>query len=653
MMILYNAAECETCEQFQLIQLCERTSKRIANSKEPTTVKQIDALGYTVEGKLVRSAMLEEVLWMVNNGKVVPKRKSTVPNLFEIDGKWVVKYKKTLNGLLDRVRARWVLRGDKQRPYVDFDPKTIYSPVSSKAGTLSTLVVAVQYSLQLYCLDVSKAFTVSPIDEEGVHISVPAGMDQEHPDYAPYGADTTWELLTSLYGLRQASSKYYETFSKTILAYTDPQGQKYRRNNHDPCVFTKGKLGSSDYITFSIHIDDKFIACSGKSQVDELEKVLNDSAFKCTVESMSKALGVGIEYTPFDKGVPGSGKLVFDHSAYILDCYNEAKQHFDPSKHSPLNIPMSESDSKSNVEPEPEFEKDRYKLFRSILGKVGHCANFTHPEISVAVSIVSQRMTNPSDRDLRMVFDILRYLYGTTLPGNEKAKMTFKYNPLFDPSQSTSQNPIHLLCDADLSNCKETRRSRTGYACYLFGNLTGWNSRRQQSVSLSTAESEYVALSACAQYGKWYQGLVSDMGIELAYYEPVVILTDSQSARNIANSPINAISKYSKHIEQRVHWFRELIRAGTLRVNFIPGNENIADIFTKCLAKPKFRMFRDRLMQGDFRNHRAIKGMSCIMQYLYRDYRIGTNPSDCNCHDDSYTCHPVQTHTVLLHCFNQ
>ena len=114
-----------------------------------------------------------------------------MPNLFEIDGKWVVKYKKTLNGLLDRVRARWVLRGDKQRPYVDFDPKTIYSPVSSKAGTLSTLVIAVQYSLQLYCLDVSKAFTVSPIDEEGVHISVPAGMDQEHPDYAPFGADTT------------------------------------------------------------------------------------------------------------------------------------------------------------------------------------------------------------------------------------------------------------------------------------------------------------------------------------------------------------------------------------------------------------------------------------------------------------------------------
>ena len=165
-----------------------------------------------------------------------------------------------------------MLRGDKQRPYIDFDPKTIYSPVFSKAETLSTLVIAVQYGLQLYCLDVSKAFTVSGIDEQGVHISVPAGMDQEHPDYAPYGADTTWELLTSLYGLRQASSKYHETFSKTILAYTDPKGQKYRRNNHDPCVFTKEELGSDDYITFSIYIDDKFIACSSKSQVDELEK---------------------------------------------------------------------------------------------------------------------------------------------------------------------------------------------------------------------------------------------------------------------------------------------------------------------------------------------------------------------------------------------
>ena len=86
------------------------------------------------------------------------------------------------------------------------------------------------------------------------------------------------------------------------------------------------------------------------------------------------------------------------------------------------------------------------------------------------------------------------------------------------------------------------------------------------------------------------------MGLELAYYEPMVILTDSQLARNIANSPINAISKYSKHIKHRVHWFRELIREGTLRVNFIPGDENIADIFTKCLAKPKFRLFGDKLM---------------------------------------------------------
>ena len=58
------------------------------------------------------------------------------------------------------------------------------------------------------------------------------------------------------------------------------------------------------------------------------------------------------------KGVPGSGKLEYDHSAYILDCYMEAKQHFDQSKHSQLNIPMSESDSKAEKEDEPEFNKE-------------------------------------------------------------------------------------------------------------------------------------------------------------------------------------------------------------------------------------------------------------------------------------------------------
>ena len=122
---LYEAANINKIEQHQFVQLCEESSRRIANSKEPRSYRQIEKLDGTVDGALVREAMLDEVKWMVNHGKVIPRDKSVMSCIKEIDGQWVVKFKKTLDGLLERVRARWVLRGDKQRPYLDYNPHSI------------------------------------------------------------------------------------------------------------------------------------------------------------------------------------------------------------------------------------------------------------------------------------------------------------------------------------------------------------------------------------------------------------------------------------------------------------------------------------------------------------------------------------------------
>jgi hypothetical protein len=166
----------------QFIQLCEETSRKIASSREPTSYKHIAQLDGTVAGALVREAMLDEVVWIINHGKVVPRDKNTITYLKEIDGQWVVKFKKTSDGLLDRVRARWVLRGDRQRPHVDYDPKTISSPVATKTATLTALTIAVQYNLLLYGVDVSKAFTVSPIDPPGLFMAVHKGVDWSNPD---------------------------------------------------------------------------------------------------------------------------------------------------------------------------------------------------------------------------------------------------------------------------------------------------------------------------------------------------------------------------------------------------------------------------------------------------------------------------------------
>jgi hypothetical protein len=62
----------------------------------------------------------------------------------------------------------------------------------------------------------------------------------------------------------------------------------------------------------------------------------------------------------------------------------------------------------------------------------------------------------------------------------------------------------------------------------------------------------------------------------------------------------NSMHGDSKHIERRVHWFREQIRAGTLRVQHVPGTDNMEDLFTKCLGVQVFQKYRDSLLRGDF-----------------------------------------------------
>jgi hypothetical protein len=166
-------------------------------------------------------------------------------------------------------------------------------------------------------------------------------------------------------------------------------------------------------------------------------------------------------------------------------------------------------------------------------------------------------------------------------------------------------------------------------------------------VALSTAESEYVGISKSAQFALWYKQLVSSMGLELAYYEPIVILSDSLSAINISNSNECVVGKYTKHILYKVHWFREFIRDGTLRMLHVPGTENISDIFTKLLSKKPFRQFRDQLLRGDFRVLRKIKGLECAMRYLL--ITDPTNCTDCNCHNIAFFCKTVEEIEYLPH----
>ena len=97
---------------------------------------------------------------------------------------------------------------------------------------------------------------------------------------------------------------------------------------------------------------------------------------------------------------------------------------------------------------------------------------------------------------------------------------------------------------------------------FVNGCLIQWKSQLQKSVSLSTAEAEYMSLCAACTECIWLIRMIKELGFQIE--DRVIIRCDSKSAIHIAQNPVHC--KYSKHIDTR-------------------------DVFTKPLGKAKFREF--------------------------------------------------------------
>ena len=118
--------------------------------------------------------------------------------------------------------------------------------------------------------------------------------------------------------------------------------------------------------------------------------------------------------------------------------------------------------------------------------------------------------------------------------------------------------------DVDWAGNADDRNSTSGGCFYVCNNLVSWMSKKQNSISLSTEEAEYIAVSSCCTKLLWMQKLLHDYGI---CQEHLIIYCDNTSAINISKNPVQ--HSRTKHIEIRHHFIRELVKDGTLTLEFI------------------------------------------------------------------------------------
>ncbi|CAL9006703.1 unnamed protein product [Prunus brigantina] len=216
--------------------------------------------------------------------------------------------------------------------------------------------------------------------------------------------------------------------------------------------------------------------------------------------------------------------------------------------------------------------------YRELVGSLQYLT-LTRPDISFAVNTVAQFMSAPRTPHLVAAKRILMYIKGTIDLGLS-----------FTPQPAAAR--LSAYSDADWSGCPDSRRSTTGYVITLGTNLISWCSKKQPTVSRSSTESEYRALShACAETN-WLCSLLHELGVRLRF--PVQLFCDNLSTTYLAANPV--FHARTRHIELDYHFVREKMALGSHQVCFIPSVDQPADLFTKALHKSRHQLLSSKLV---------------------------------------------------------
>jgi len=197
-------------------------------------------------------------------------------------------------------------------------------------------------------------------------------------------------------------------------------------------------------------------------------------------------------------------------------------------------------------------------LYREAIGSLLYLSQITRPDITFSINLVSRYIKDPKEQHWTAMKRILKYLNG---------KINFEL--IFSSRQKLM---LKEYSDTDYASDLDTRRSTSGSVFTLGSESIVWSSRCQQCVSLSTTESEYIALSQAVEELtslKLFLGELLD--------RPKMVPTlygDNQSTIKLVKNP--EFYRRTKHID-----VQEKFNEGLFSLEYISSKEQIADIMTK------------------------------------------------------------------------
>ncbi|KAG7578912.1 Integrase catalytic core [Arabidopsis thaliana x Arabidopsis arenosa] len=506
----------------------------------------LTALSQNIEPRSFREAMAYEV-WRNAMGSEIDalQRNHTwdleelPPDKKALGSKWVFTIKFRSDGTIERHKARLVVLGNHQTEGIDYTET--FSPVAKMTTVRMFLDFAAKKNHEVHQMDVHNAFLHGDLHEE-VYMKLPQGFSTPNET-------RVCRLRKSLYGLKQAPRCWFAKLTAALIKYGFSQAPS------DYSLFVYSKNGIS--LRILVYVDDLIISGNKPEEI----KIFKEYLATCF---HMKDLGflkyfLGLEVSRNAKGI------YVCQRKYASDIVTETGLLGCKPAGSPMDQNHRLGLATGPVLADPES-------YRRLVGRLIYLIA-TRPDLTYAVHILSRFMQTPRQEHWLAALKVVRYLKGTLGQG----------------ILLRADSSFHLTgwCDSDWQACPLSRRSISGWIVQLGSSIISWKAKKQDMVSMSSAEAEYRAMNAVTKELKWLKSLLYDLGVD--HIEPMTIKCDSKAAIHISLNPV--FHERTKHIERDCHFVRDEIVRRVVKPEHVYTEDQLADILTKALGRKEFDAF--------------------------------------------------------------
>jgi hypothetical protein len=383
-----------------------------------------------------------------------------------IGSKWVFKKKLRADGTIEWYKARLVIKGYSQKEGEDFFDT--YSPVARLTIIHVLLSLAASHGLLVHQMDVKTSFLNGELDEE-IYMEQPARFVANGQE------GMVRKLLKSLYGLKQAPKQWYEKFDRT-LTYVS-----FIVNKADECVYYR--YGGGEGVILCLYVDDILILWTSLDVIIETKDFLSNNF---EMEHLGEADAI-LNIKLLRKG---DGGITLVQSHYV----EKVLSRFGYSECEPAPTPY---DPSKLLKKNRRISRDQLR-YSQIIGSLIYLASATRPDISFAVSKLSQFVSNSGDAHWCALERVMRYLIGT---------MSLGIHYIGYPTV------LEGYCDANWISDADEIYATSGYVFSLGGGAVSWKSYKHTILTRSTMEAELTALDTASVEVEWLRELLMDLSV--------------------------------------------------------------------------------------------------------------------------------------------